>query len=875
MAKKLTKVFSLVLAIMMTVSCVCVFAACDENKTYYDNETDKLIFSTLELDKVFNPFFSTSGTDSNIVGMTQIGMIANDEKGDPVWGDGEAVVAKDVEIVSNGGEQGKDLQTTYYFVLKNNVKFSNGSPLTIKDVLFNLYVYLDPAYTGSSTIYSTDIVGLKKYRTQSEDEDEQKEFETKYKILAQARIDALIEASSQIVKEHPEVDVTEMESYLKNDWETIPSNSYKHLVKDFQKTRSLFLEELKSDYSNSRDSYKEQVFTDKDGKVYKDLFTTDVEMFLYNEGYISWNKNEGKLYSSFVTSDEDWADLRTWSEEKAIDLVYNAKMPTALEEILQYWATAIQLYDFLTKEEMENDNKEVKFPNIEGIKFANREEDVTVNGNLYKKLTDADYNEDGSVKDGKNEVLSITINDIDPKAIWNFAFAIAPMYYYSDEAHIRDFDYETHFGVERGSQTFMETVVKNPDKIGVPVGAGPYAASKSSGGLENVKAGDFYDKGVIYYERNPYFIGGPAKIKNVRFQVVSSNGMLDALYTNMVNFAEPNAKPETQDELKKKKEDGLDYKTLPTMGYGYIGVNAGKVPNVYVRRAIMYAIDTSMTVQYYQNLAKPIYRSMSKESWAYPEGCTAYYPFIGDPIPENLDVVDEAYATYVSVINNFPAGYTMSELEQLNFIKYLMEERAGYTLSGNGIYADNGKNECKFEFTIAGQETDHPAYGAMYKASQILNKVGFNVTVRTDKDALSKLSTGSLTVWAAAWGSTIDPDMYQVYHEDSTATSVLNWGYKQIALNPIKYAFEADKIGTLSGLIEEARETNDQTQRKQKYSEALDLVMELAIELPTYQRQDMFAYNANMIDASTFYQGANCFKGLTSDMHTISLVVEK
>ena len=65
-------------------------------------------------------------------------------------------------------------------------------------------------------------------------------------------------------------------------------------------------------------------------------------------------------------------------------------------------------------------NTEREYKNISGIKFANRSDSVTVNGKSYAAPT---YNDDGSVKTG-NEVLSITINKIDPKAIWNFAPSI-------------------------------------------------------------------------------------------------------------------------------------------------------------------------------------------------------------------------------------------------------------------------------------------------------------------------------------------------------------------------------------------------------------------------------------------------------------------
>jgi ABC-type transport system substrate-binding protein len=79
------------------------------------------------------------------------------------FGDDQATVAKDFDF-----EYNKELdETVYTFVLKKNIKFSDGKPLTMEDVLFNLYVYLDPVYTGSSTMYSTDIKGLNAYRTQT------------------------------------------------------------------------------------------------------------------------------------------------------------------------------------------------------------------------------------------------------------------------------------------------------------------------------------------------------------------------------------------------------------------------------------------------------------------------------------------------------------------------------------------------------------------------------------------------------------------------------------------------------------------------------------------------------------------------------------
>ncbi|UKI49813.1 MAG: hypothetical protein L6U99_14665 [Clostridium sp.] len=110
---------------------------------------------------------------------------------------------------------------------------------------------------------------------------------------------------------------------------------------------------------------------------------------------------------------------------------------------------------------------------------------VTVNGVEYKK---PEYQANGDIKSDYNEVLSITIKKVDPKAIWNFAFTVAPMYYYSDSEHVKAFDYVENFGVEYSSQKFMNNVVNSADKVGLPVGAGAYAASKSSGGITDIKS---------------------------------------------------------------------------------------------------------------------------------------------------------------------------------------------------------------------------------------------------------------------------------------------------------------------------------------------------------------------------------------------------
>ena len=173
---------------------------------------------------------------------------------------------------------------------------------------------------------------------------------------------------------------------------------------------------------------------------------------------------------------------------------------------------------------------------------------------------------------------------------------------------------------------------------------------------------------------------------------------------------------------------------------------------------------------------------MTKASWAYPEndGGKQYYEF------------DETGA-----------------------ISEQLVQEAGYTKNSEGIYTKNG-HTLSYTFTIAGDTTDHPAYNSLKRAADILNAHGFDIQVKTDINALSKLANGDLTVWAAAWGAAVDPDMYQVYHIDSTAGSTTNWGYRAIRKNAgNKYDRELKIVNDLSEIIDWARETLDTEERKE------------------------------------------------------------
>jgi len=190
-------------------------------------------------------------------------------------------------------------------------------------------------------------------------------------------------------------------------------------------------------------------------------------------------------------------------------------------------------------------------------------------------------------------------------------------------------------------------------------------------------------------------------------------------------------------------------------------------------------------------------------------------------------------------------GAWSDDIARSNIEKYMQEA---------GVSA--GDSDLKITFTIAGSTLqDHPTYKVFRDAAALLNDMGWEITVVCDPQALTKISTGSLAVWAAAWSSALDPDLYQVYHKDSSATSTLAWGYNYLKASGTSE--ELDILDDLSDLIDEARETNDQAERTELYEEAMGYILDLAVELPVYQRDVLYAYNSNVVNSETMPQDVN------------------
>ena len=68
---------------------------------------------------------------------------------------------------------------------------------------------------------------------------------------------------------------------------------------------------------------------------------------------------------------------------------------------------------------------------------------------------------------------------------------------------------------------------------------------------------------------------------------------------------------------------------------------------------------------------------------------------------------------------------------------------------------------------------------------------------------------------------------------------------------PSTYPEENAILNDLSEVIDEARETEDQDERAELYKEAMGYVLDLAVELPVYQRDVLYAYDSTVIKSES------------------------
>ncbi len=437
--------------------------------------------------------------------------------------------------------------------------------------------------------------------------------------------------------------------------------------------------------------------------------------------------------------------------------------------------------------------------------------------------------------------MRVVMTQVDATAIYQLGISIAPMHYYGDEK-LFDID-KNQFGFVKGDLSSVRA------KTTQPMGAGPYKFIK-------------FENGVINYEANKHYYLGTPKTKYVNFLETQEADKLNGITTGTIDITDPSFNKDAVAAIQKANGGELNgsvitVSTVDNLGYGYLGMNANVMsvagdPDSDASKNLRKAFGTIFSVyrdvaidSYYGEMASVINYPISNTSWAAPQ------------------VTDEGYKLAFSVDVKGNDIFTSGMSDDDKYAAALDAalgyfEAAGYKVA-NGKLTEAPKGAAlEYELLIPGDGIgDHPSFMICTLASEALAKIGMKLIVTdltNSSDLWTALEAQTCAMWAAAWGATIDPDMYQIYHPEGGSNYM--------------YAINDDE---LTQLIMDARATTDQTYRKAMYKACLDIIIDWAVEIPVYQRQNAITFSTERVKMDTVTPDITTFYGWMAEVQNIEL----
>ena len=178
--KKRNRFIASLLAVAMTAS---LLASCggsssgkkedQSGKQSADASKDSgaMVFASDEFNAKFSPFFAETVSDTTVSDLVNVSLLNLDRTGSIITKgiEGEKKEYNGKEYTYHGIsdldiKENSDGTVFYDFKLKDGLKFSDGEPFTIDDVIFTMYVLADPTYDGNVTFFTLPIQGMDEYR---------------------------------------------------------------------------------------------------------------------------------------------------------------------------------------------------------------------------------------------------------------------------------------------------------------------------------------------------------------------------------------------------------------------------------------------------------------------------------------------------------------------------------------------------------------------------------------------------------------------------------------------------------------------------------------------------------------------------------------
>lgn len=793
MKKSFLKKLSLGLAAVMTVASL---SACGKDNTSSDGantETgasestevststgaDTLVVGKDTFGSKFSPFFATLQYDQDVSDMVSIGLLASDREGNIVMKgiEGETIAYNGTDYTYTGiadcdVTQNDDGTVVYDFTLRDDIKFSDGEPLTADDVIFSMYVFADPTYDGAATFYTLPIKGMEDYRSGMDS------------------LGNIILAAGRDNTDFTTFTEDQMNAY----WAAVDEEGEK------------FAQDIVDYCVANYPDYLESVGN------------SEVALGMFAWGFGDVNDDGTVLTGAGTGTEYNIADLTIadyWTE-------LQAKYENDLVTMSETEAAGDDLFTMLNED----------YPEFtQGITTG-----------------DSAANISGIEKTGDYS-LRVTMDKFDAIAIYQLGVAVAPLHYYGDTSK---YDYDNNmFGFTKGDLSSVK------DKTTQPLGAGPYKF-------------DSYENGVVTFTANENYYKGEPKIKTILFKETPESDKLTGVASGTFDISDPSMSVDVLKNIKNYNSNGevtgdvLTTDLVDNLGYGYIGINANVVKvgddkaseaSKDLRKAfatIFAAYRDTVINSYYGEMATVIQYPMSNTSWAAPKPA------------------DEGYQIAYSVDADGNSIYTADMTDEQKYEAALQAsisffKAAGYTFdeaTGKFTAAPEGA-EMTYEVIIPGGGTgDHPAFGILTAAKEALATIGITLQINDPSDSSvwnNALEANTAEMWAGAWGATVDPDMYQVYHSDNANGKGTNSNHYSIE--------DAD----LDEMIIAARNSADQSYRKATYKECLETILDWGVEIPTYQRQNAVVISTERVNVSTMTPDITTFWGWTNDIEKLEM----
>ena len=572
-------------------------------------------------------------------------------------------------------------------------------------------------------------------------------------------------------------------------------------------------------------------FWEKDLQAAGEAFAKSIAQYCINNGYLTGDDTIDKNYIAngmvnwgFATANED-SSITT----NVTGTTYTMQGDDVPNEV-DFWNEMMEAYegDVVTLSETEKAEEGISGFLPDEYKNAIETGESAANISGIEKTGDYSF--------------TVTLDQLDATAIYQIGGYVIPMHYYGDPSQ---YDYANNkFGFPKGDLSIVR------EKTTKPLGAGPYVFDK-------------YEAKTVYMKANENYWDGAPFIKELQFRVTLDPDKEPGVAQGTLDISDPSASKERLEVVKGENSNGqlsgdkIQTSLVDVLGYGYIGMNSENVcvngdPASEESKDLRKAIATVLAVyrdvnidSYYGDAASVINYPISNTSWAAPQPSDPDYQIAfstdvnGNPIYSDGMSDDERYKAALDAA----LGYF---------------EAAGYTVADGKLTAAPNGAKLTYEILIGGAgQGDHPSFGILTQASEALKTIGFELKINDLSDSSilwSSTEGGTAELWCAAWQATIDPDMFQVYHSEGGSA----------------YMYRINQP-ELDEMIIEARSTTDQKVRKAIYKECLDYIVDYAVEIPIYQRQDCVLFSAERINTDTIAKDMTTFYGWAREIHLMKM----